>query len=96
MRIKLCFPAAGIDAIKRLGLSQKNPQTLRLVAAPPVGVALYRGKTSELFDCAAFDAAVESFGAWIVCSDAHTAERVREALFATRNAESIKIARGAG
>jgi hypothetical protein len=84
MKIKLCFPAAGIEAIKALGLRQKNPETLRLTtqhSASNYGAGvLLRGKSGEVLDGRSFAAMHKGFGAWIECDSANTKRRVGNAL----------------
>jgi hypothetical protein len=84
MKIKLCFPAAGIEAIHALGLRQKNPETLRLTTrhgASNYGAGvLLRGKSGEILDGRRFEALHNGFGAWIECDSANTRRRVGNAL----------------
>lgn len=98
MKIKLNFPASGIEAIKALGLRQINPETLRLVTDHPassygIGVLL-RGKSDEILDGRSFEALAKSFGAWIECDSAATKRRVENALVtaATELDDAIKVA----
>jgi hypothetical protein len=82
--IKLCFPPAGIEAIKALGLRQKNPETLRLTTqhgASNYGTGvMLRGKSGEILDGRSFEAMHKNFGAWIECDSADTKRRVGNAL----------------
>ena len=84
MKIKLCFPAAGIEAIHALGLRQKNPETLRLTTqhgASNYGIGvLLRGKSGEILDGHGLEALHNGFGAWIECDSANTRRRVGDAL----------------
>ena len=102
MKIKLCFPVSGIDAIKALGLRQANPETLRLVTDHPassygIGVLL-RGKSGEILDGRSFQAMHKAFNAWIECDSADTKRRVENALVtaATELDAAVKIARLSG
>jgi len=84
MRIKLHFPPEAIDGIKRLGLRQINPETLRWITDHPAshygaGVIL-RGKSGEILDGRSFEALAKHFGAWIECDSARTKHRVELAL----------------
>lgn len=84
MKIKLCFPASGIETIKALSLRQINPETLRLTTQHSmsnhgIGVLL-RGKSGELLDGRDFAAMHKGFGAWIECDSADTKRRVENAL----------------
>lgn len=83
MKIKLHFPASGVEAIADLGLRQTNPETLRLTTQHPassygIGVLL-RGKSGEILDGRGFQA-LQRFGAWIECDSAETKRRVENAL----------------
>ena len=83
MKIKLHFPASGIEAIKALGLRQGSPETLRLttqhsMSSHGIGVLL-RGKSGEILDGRTFEA-LQAFGAWIECDSAETKRRVENAL----------------
>ncbi len=84
MKIKLCFPPAGIEAIHALGLRQTNPETLRLTTqrgASNYGTGvLLRGKSGEILDGRSFEAMHRGFGAWIECDSANTKRRVGNAL----------------
>ena len=97
MKIKLCFPASGIEAIKALGLRQGSPETLRLVTQHPmsshgIGVLL-RGKSGEILDGRTFEA-LQAFGAWIECDSPETKLRVENALVtvATGLDDRVKVA----
>lgn len=84
MRIKLHFPASAIEAIKGMGLRQRNPETLRWTADHPgssygLGMVL-RGKSGEVLSGSDFAAMVYSFGAWIEVDSEDAARRVRNAL----------------
>lgn len=84
MRIRLHFPTASIEAVKAMGLSQRNPETLRWTnqhssSSYGLGVIL-RGKSGEILDGKSFAALVTAFGAWIECDDAETKRRVEHAL----------------
>jgi hypothetical protein len=84
MKIKLCFPPAGIEAIHALGLRQTNSETLRLTTqrgASNYGAGvLLRGKSGEILDGRSFEAMHKGFGAWIECDSADTKRRVGNAL----------------
>ncbi len=84
MKIKLCFPSGGIEAIKALGLRQINPETLRWTTGHPdshygTGVLL-RGKSGAILDGRSFLAMHTGFGAWIEVDSADTKRRVENAL----------------
>lgn len=84
MKIKICFPASGIEAIKALGLRQTNPETLRLttqhaLSSHGIGVLL-RGKSGEILDGRSFAAMHVGFGAWIECDSSETKRRIENAL----------------
>lgn len=84
MKIKLFFPPEAIVAIKKLGLRQMNPETLRWTTDHPcssygIGVLL-RGKSGEILDGRSFEAMHKAFGAWIECDSADTKRRVENAL----------------
>lgn len=98
MKIKLCFPASGIEAIQALGLRQTNPETVRLTTQHSmsnhgIGVLL-RGKSGELLDGHSFAAMHNGFGAWIECDSADTKRRIENALVtaATGLDDAIKVA----
>ena len=83
MKIKLHFPADGLEQIKALGLRQINPETLRLttqhsMSSHGIGVLL-RGKSGEILDGRTFQA-LQAFGAWVECDSAETKQRVENAL----------------
>ena len=84
MKIKLHFPADAMAGLKRIGLRQANPETLRLVTDHPassygIGVLL-RGKSGDLLDGAQFAKLHAAFDAWIECDSAETQRRVQNAL----------------
>lgn len=98
MKIKLCFPASGIEAINALGLRQLNPEKLRLttqhnMSSHGIGV-LMRGKSRELLDGRSFMAMHKAFGAWIECDSAATALRVQNALVTSASGldDQVKVA----
>lgn len=84
MKIKLFFPPESIASIKKLGLRQINPETLRWTtghSASSYGIGvLLRGKSGEILDGRSFQAMANSFGAWIECDSADTKSRVENAL----------------
>ena len=97
MKIKLCFPDVGIQAIKALGLRQRNPETLRWTAdhqssSYGIGVLL-RGKSGEILDGKSFAGMHHAFGAWIEVDSADTKQRVENALVtaATELDDQIKV-----
>ena len=99
MKIKLYFPDEAIAAIKRIGLRQMSPETLRWTADHPasnygMGVLL-RGKSGEILDGNYFAAMVHTFGAWIETDSEDSSRRVHNALFtaATSTEESVKVAK---
>ena len=52
MRIKLCFPPESITALARMGLRQRNPETLRWSDGPSLGSSyglgvVLRGKSGD-------------------------------------------------
>lgn len=98
MKIKLHIPAAGMAAIKALGLRQASPETLRLVTDHPdssygIGVLL-RGKSGDVMGGREFAALHQSFGAWIECDSPRTKQRLELALVtaATGLDDQIKVA----
>lgn len=95
MRIKLCFPDAGIAAISALGLRQKNPETLRWTTEHPGSSygkgTLLRGKSGELLDGNSFAALHKAFGAWIEVDSADTKRRVAKALATPELDDEIRI-----
>lgn len=97
MRIKLIFPADSLAAIKRLGLSQRSPETLRWTDEHPAshygtGVIL-RGKSGDILDGRSFAAMANAFAAWIEVDSADTKRRVENALVtaATGLDNAIKV-----
>jgi len=97
MRIKLHFPQESIDALRKIGLRQSNPETLRLVVNHPqssygIGVLL-RGKSGDIFDGHSF-LALQHFGARILVDSAETKRKVENALVtaATELDDAIQIA----
>lgn len=99
MKIKLYFPDESIAAIKRMGLRQMSPETLRWTAehsASNYGLGvLLRGKSGEILDGKSFAAMVQAFGAWIETDSDDTSRRVHNALVtaATGTEESVKVAK---
>jgi hypothetical protein len=98
MRIKLHFPEQSIAKIKAMGLRQNSPETLRLVTDHPdssygIGVIL-RGKSGDQLGGREFAQLVSTFGAWIECDSATTAQRVRNALVtvATDSDDAVRVA----
>ncbi len=84
MKIKLHFPASGIEAIKALGLRQVNPETLRWTtdhsgSSHGIGVLL-RGKSGEILDGRSSQAMHTAFNAWIEVDSKRTKQRVENAL----------------
>lgn len=96
MKIKLYFPDESIAAIKRMGLRQMSPETLRWTTDHPsssygLGVIL-RGKSGDILDGRSFAAMVHAFGAWIETDSDDTSRRVHHALVtaATGAANSVR------
>lgn len=95
MRIKLNFPPESIEAIKQMGLRQRNPETLRWTTDHPAshygtGVIL-RGKSGEILDGQGFAAMVKAFSAWIEVDSALTKQRVENALVTAATQMDDKI-----
>lgn len=97
MKIKLYFPDESIAAIKRMGLRQMSPETLRWTADHPsssygIGVLL-RGKSGEVLDGKSFAAMAHAFGAWIETDSEDTKRRVHSILTtaAMGTEDSVKI-----
>ena len=97
MKIKLYFPEDSIAAIKRMGLRQMSPETLRWTTDHPsssygIGVLL-RGKSGEILDGRSFAALVHAFGAWIETDSEDTKRRVCNCLVtaATGTDDSVKV-----
>lgn len=97
MKIKLQFPPESVAALKRMGLSQRATETLRLVTDHPasnygIGVLL-RGKSGDILDGRSFAAMTNAFGAWIECDSSDTKRRVENALVtaATGLDDAVKV-----
>ncbi|QQJ90674.1 hypothetical protein JFJ84_03505 [Histophilus somni] len=99
MKIKLYFPDESIATIKRMGLRQMSPETLRWTADHPSSSygmgALLRGKSGEILDGKCFAALVPAFGAWIDIDIADTTRRFNISIVtaATGSDESFKVAK---
>ena len=100
MKIKLHFPASAIEAIKRMGLRQHTPETLRWTTDHPgssygLGVLL-RGKSGDVLSGRDFAAMVYAFGAWIEADSEDAARKARNALVtvATGTDEAVKVVDG--
>jgi len=84
MRIRLHFPTASIVAIVAMGLTQRNPETLRWTTDHPASSyglgTILRGKTGVVLCGRDFAALNANFGAWVECDCADTKRRVENAL----------------